>query len=490
MQKSNTGQVFWVMAGSLSAFMFSIVSTMILSRYFDKADYGTYRQVIYIYDVMLVVFTLGIPKAYSFFLPRVPVEEAKSLIKKINNVLIASGVLMGLTIFGFAGQIADALNNDSLETPLRYFSLVPVFMLPTMGLEGVLATFRKAKSLAIYNVTTRILMLLCVVLPVVFMEGTVADAMLGFTIASFLTCVAAIFLKFQSIKGYEARRTEITYKMISDFSIPLLFAGLWGIVIKSSDQFFISRYFGKEVFAEYANGALELPFVGMVVSAASIVLAPIYSGKAHENTEESRLEILRLWHTVLLKTVVLIYPALVFFWCFSDFVMLGLYGSQYTASSEFFQIKILVNFFTLVAFGPLILAIGGAKYYGRAHMVAAIFLTTAQSLSIYFSQSPIAIVWISVISQIILIMAMVGFIATYFKLPLVDLFPISLMIKMIALGIIIAYAIRYVLVGFDSALSSLGLLGIALIFFTFLFFISARLIGINYLSMISFFRKK
>ncbi|MGI9286549.1 MAG: hypothetical protein ACR2P1_14275, partial [Pseudomonadales bacterium] len=72
MSNNNSKQAFWVLFGNLSAFIFSIVSAMILSRYFNKVDYGTYKQILYVYNSLLVIFTLGLPRTYSFFLPRVP----------------------------------------------------------------------------------------------------------------------------------------------------------------------------------------------------------------------------------------------------------------------------------------------------------------------------------------------------------------------------------------------------------------------------------
>src|SRR5690606_16120097 len=138
---SNTVQTFWVFLGSLSAFAFAIVSSMVLSRYFDKHDYGTYKQVMYVYGSLVVVFTLGLPRAFSYFLPRIIKGQAKDLISKINAVLLGLGISMSLFLFLGAELISAFLNNSDLTIPLRYFSLVPFFMLPTLGLEGILSTY-------------------------------------------------------------------------------------------------------------------------------------------------------------------------------------------------------------------------------------------------------------------------------------------------------------------------------------------------------------
>ena len=145
---NNTKQATWVALGSLFSFGFGIVSSMILSRYFDKGDYGTYKQVLFVYNTLLVVFTLGLPRAYSYFLPRVANEEAKSLIQKINTLFFLLGGVFSFLLFVGSSIIADLMNNENLEFALRIFSLVPLFMLPTMGLEAILATYKKTQFLA------------------------------------------------------------------------------------------------------------------------------------------------------------------------------------------------------------------------------------------------------------------------------------------------------------------------------------------------------
>ncbi len=465
---NNTIQTFWVLIGSLSAFAFSLLSSMILSRYFDKADYGTYKQVMYVYGSLLVVFTLGLPRAYSYFLPRIPINEAKSVIKKINLVLLVSGLLMSAMLFIGAEAIASVLKNKDLASPLKYFSLVPLFMLPTMGLEGILATFKKTKFLAFYNVTTRILMLACVTLPVIIFNGDVSFAIIGFTIASFISFIFALILKNLPVKNEASDNTCLDYKEIFAYAIPIMFAGIWGIAIKSADQFFISRYFGQEVFADFANGSLELPFVSMIISAASIVLAPIYSKKAFENTHNSKKEILNLWRNVFEKTIKLIYPLVVFFFCFADVIMVILYGDRYETSGQYFQIKLIVNFFTLIAYGPLLLSVGGNKYYFKVHMYGAIILIGLEYLSVKFINSPLAVVWVSVLCQIGRIMAMLLFVSKYIEIKLINLFPLKLMANLLIPAFIILYGLRYLFTEY-LILNNLLLIGLALIFYILLF---------------------
>ena len=483
MSTNNSKQAFWVLLGALSAFMFSLVSAIVLSRYFNKVDYGTYRQILYIYNSLLVIFTLGLPRTYSFFLPRVPIEEAKSVIKKINNILIVSGLCMGGVIYFGAELIANLLNNKELINPLRYFSLVPIFMLPTIGLEGILATYKKTQLLAFYNIATKLLLLVFVVTPVVFMGGGVVNAMIGFSVASFISFLLAAYLKYWPIKKITPVTTSLSYKEIFNYSIPMFLAGFWAIIINSSDQFFISRYFGAEVFAEFANGALELPFVSMVIGASTIVLAPIYSKKAFDGSAKAKEEIIQLWHSVLSKTIKITYPLIAFFYCFADMVMVALYGQAYVNSGEYFEIKLLVNFFTIVAFGPLLLSIGGNKYNYHVQMYGAIVLIALQALSVLFISSPLALVWVSVICQIGRILALLLFVSIYFDVKLYQLFSWAVIAKL-APCFIILYSIKYSVLFFIEDSNVFVILSTAAILYLILFAIWAYIAKLNYLSII------
>jgi O-antigen/teichoic acid export membrane protein len=440
---NNTKQAFWVSMGSLFAFGFSIVSSMILSRYFPKVDYGTYKQVIYVYSTFLFIFTLGLPKAFPYYLPRVSIDQAKSLIKKITNLFFFLGGCFSILLFVFSPQIASFLKNPDLELAIKIFSPVPFFMLPTMGLEGILATFHKTQFLTIYTISSTILKLLCVALPVILFHGGYIQAIIGFVIASFISFIIAIYLRYLPVKHAGNERSTISYKEIFRFSLPLLYASLWGIIITSSDQFFISRYFGSAVFADFSNGSLELPFVGMVVGATSMVLEPLFSRQTHEKLSPEK-SIFPIWNSVFEKTAKIIYPLILFFWFFADVVMVVLYGVMYENSEIYFRIKLIVNFFTLITYYPLILAIGENKFYANVHFYGAIILVVFEYLSILAFNSPYVVTIVSVVCQIGRIMVLIIFLSNYFNIKFLKLFPIKLIGKIVLPSIIFLLLIRYI----------------------------------------------
>ena len=486
---NNTKQAAWIAIGGLFSFGFSIVSSMILSRYFDKADYGTYKQVIYVYGAMVTVFTLGLPKAYSYFLPRVERDQAKSLINKLTRLFFLLGSVFTLVLFFGAGVIADIMKNPDLKGAIRLFSIVPVFTLPTMGLEGILSTYRKTQFLTLYTVLTRTFNLLCVALPVMIWNLGYMEAIGGFVISSAINCVLALILKFYPIRNAGKEPCPITIKEIFQFSLPLLYASLWGMLIGHCDQFFISRYYGNEVFAEFSNGWMELPFVGMILTACASVLSPIFSRMSHEKVDPQK-EVFPLWMSVFQKTAKLTYPLVIYCWFFADTIMVVLYGGKYEVSGTYFKIKLITYFFTLIMYGPLLINIGKVKLYSNAHMYAAIAVIALEYLSVVTINSPYAISIVSVLCQLGKTIVLLLGVSSYFDMRMHQLFPIGLILKIVIPSAVFLYVERYVFVHFVHVESSLWVLIISFAVYCVAYYLYSLIAKLDYYSLIKPLLKK
>ena len=399
---NNTIQAAWVGIGSLSSFLFTVASSAILSRYLTKDNYGTYKQVMYIYHTLLLVFTLGLPLAYSYFLPKVSLGEGKTLVDKLNFAFLILGGFFSIVLYLGADVCGDILKNPTLGNNIRIFSPAPMLILPTMGLNGIMATYRMTMWNAIYLITTRILMLLCVAIPVIFINSNCETAIWGFLISSFISCIIALVFKRIPFRGISRSTCDITYKDIFKYTIPLMAAGLFGIGIKAADQFYVSRYFGQEIFADFANGSLELPFVGMILSAGAAVLLPTFSKMiSNGNCTDN---IVNLWKRSAIKSSMLLYPLAFFSWFFASEIMVFLYGEKYALSSIYFRIMLCVNLFTVAHYYPIILALGKTKDYARVHMINFLMVWAFEFIAIQIIDSAYAITVVSAVCRIIKIL--------------------------------------------------------------------------------------
>jgi len=221
-KSSNTHQAFWVGIGSLSSFAIGIISAAILSRYFDKTEYGTFRQVIFVYNTLLVIFSAGLPRVFGYFLPRYPIEQGENIVLKISKLLFLFGLSFSVFIFLFSDLIATLLKNPDLSIGLKYFSPIPMLLLPTLGIEGIFSTYKKTFYIAIYNTVTRLLMLLCITFPVVILKGNYIYAIIGWIIVSALSLVLALYFKKIPFRSIVPVRSSLSFKEIFNYSLPLV----------------------------------------------------------------------------------------------------------------------------------------------------------------------------------------------------------------------------------------------------------------------------
>ena len=477
---NNTRQAAWVAVGNLFSFMVGIISPMILSRFFDKADYGTYKQVMYVYNTLLAVFTLGLPKAYAYFIPKFERKYSKDIINKITRIFWILGLAFAALLYFGSTPISKLLANPELDTALKLFAPVPLFLLPTMGLDNICASFQRTKVLALYTITTRIFTVLCTVLPVLIWKGNYLHAILGFDFACIIACLLALYIKNKLTSDSIQEISALKLKEILRFSIPLLTASLWGMVISSSTQFFISRYYGNDVFADFSNGYMELPFVGMIIGAIATVLLPAFSKM--DTGEGISQDTLNLWKSSLIKSAKVIFPMLIYSIFFAEVIMTCMYGNQYSASSYYFIIKNTSGLFYIVPFAPVILAIGKTKDYSRVHMIIAVLIVFTESIAVKIFQSPIVVAIAGEICNVVKIFLLTLIISRYAKMRIINLFDVSTLSRILICSV------------FSGALSFLSIyfiemgkfvaLGLSVLIFLIYYSILAKILKLPYKELV------
>jgi O-antigen/teichoic acid export membrane protein len=478
---NNTLQAFWVGIGALSSFALSILSAAILSRYFDKVEYGTYRQILYVYNTLLVIFVAGLPNVFSYFLPRYSIAQGKDIVRKITRMLFLAGLSFAIFLFSFSEQIAGLLKNPALATGLKIFSPIPMFLLPTLGIEGIFSTYKKTFFITIYNSLSRLIMLIFIVLPVILLKPSYLYAIFGWLAASLLSFLLAHHFKKIPFKDTLAENAFLSYRDVLAYSLPLVAASIAGIAIKAADQFYISRFFGAEVFAEFSNGFIELPFVTMVTGATSTVLMPMFSKIVHDKSDIHILT--ELWKNALFKSAIIIYPMVIFFIFNANTVVVMLYSKAYAASSVYFQIAMVANFFNIIIFAPLIMALGKTKLYAQVHLMIAVCAWLIGYVIVKTFNSPISIAIFSVALKVVTIIIFLKLSSLLIDINFFSLFPIRklsiIFLHSCLVLMIVCFCINKLLPNVDSIYKfSLLFVGFVILLLT-----SASVFKLNYLSV-------
>ncbi len=475
-----TRQAAWIALSNLLSFCISLLLSAILSRHLSPVEYGTFRQILYVYNTLLIIFSLGLPKAYSYFLARIPIEEGRDTIRRLTLICLTLASVFSLVLYLGSGIIADALRNPALRNALRLFAIVPLTLMPVLGVESTLVVYKMTGKVLLYVVITRTLTVLTTTIPVLGGFG-IDGALTGFTASSVVTCAAGLVWLSVPFRNVRSRKSSITIREIMHFSMPVLYSGIYGFIIGSASQFFISRYFGVEDFAVFANGYRELPFASMVIGAVSAILLPEFSNMAKKG--KSGAEFLAMWENTVLKSSMVIYPLSLFFFIFAPEIINFLYGDGYARSVPLFRIVTIINLCRIVPYGPLLFAVGKGNLFANAHMVTAILIVTMETACVKLFPSVETIAAIASLCTVFCLAIMLKGVADTLGTTFIKVMPWYRMLKILAISIATASVSRLAVMGIGLNNAFVALLA-GFTVFSILYITVANLAGTDYLSIL------
>lgn len=409
----------------------SLFIAMALSRLMAPTAYGTYLQILYVYNTLLVLFSLGLPSCYSYFLARVGREEGRSVVTKLTVMCAVMGCVFSLALYLSADHIALLLGNEELGRGLRLFSVVPLAMMPVAGVEGVLIACKRAGWLAVYVCLSRSVTLMCVVGVAWVCDGDPMAVTAAFAAASVASAVVGLWLSYRPFRGVEPVGSSLTYGDFLRFALPVFYAGIYGFVISSSSQFFVSRYFGAVDFAVFSNGFREMPLAVIVMSAVGSVLLPELSRLALTDRDEC----IGVWCRSVYKAASVVWPVAVFCIVFAPEIMVTLFGESYRCGSVLFRLASLICFVRVIPFSPLMVAIGLVKDFARAHLFTAVALVSLDILVVKFFPSLTAVAVVSVLTTVCCIMLLFRSVSRHTEVALWRRLPLKRLARLLAVSV-------------------------------------------------------
>lgn len=486
--KSNFNQALWLSVSYVCSMAVGIVSAAILSRYFSKAEYGTYKQIMYVYHILFTVFQAGLPAVFTYFLPRYSQGEGKFIVKKINSLLFALGAFCSIVLFATSDLLADILKNPELSTGLKIFSLFPLFTLPTLGVEGIYTVNKNTRFVAFYNITTRLLMLVCIIVPVLFIKNDYRYALVGWGVASFVAFIIAMIAKNNVYKKVDEIEIPNIFRDVFDYTLPIMGSALVFMVFNSASQFFISRYYGTEAFAEYSNGYMTLPFAVIFISPVRMLLTPMFAKASGEGNYNSALQTL---HSSTKQIFVLLIPLIVFAFAFAREIMQFLYGDAYINSYIFFRIILMFNFVEMFVFSSVMDAIGKTKQHFYFDVSCTIILWIIDMVLVVTGiGNPYLITAAFVLLNATCMYFLPGiYLYTREHLHVITIDVIKCMLKVLLHTVVVAFVVFNLHKIVNITCSPFIILCVSLIGYYLLLITTSKIIKINYLQALLKFRK-
>ncbi|MCB0418481.1 MAG: oligosaccharide flippase family protein [Bdellovibrionaceae bacterium] len=364
--------------GHLGVVVASFLIPIFLSRWLAVELYGTYKQLMLIYLLAMVIGHMGMDNALFYFVKNKPEHRSLfSLNVMFFDSLVAGALCAGLCFFpDVFGQL---FNNPDLAKPLPYFALFLFFSIPTQHFEHYLTVLDHIKAAIAVSFIYESLKAAVLIGGFYFfnsMEGV------------FLALAILTGIKFVTLAGFNLRewwrtpnRAQLSTQYFREqvrFSLPQGLTNLIAFCLKL-DKFVISALFSVRQFTIYAVGCFEIPLIGSVSNTMTDLMS---FDMVESRSNPERLKY--LWHTTLRKVALFQVPVAAFLVFFSEPVIRFVFSDTYAESAPYFRIFTLI--LLLSGFSPEILfrVFARTGHLLRLQSVAALYTVAAVVASAYF----------------------------------------------------------------------------------------------------------
>ena len=372
MAESRTAKVLILSSGQALTALVGILSTAILTRLLTKADFGSYRQAMLAYAFAAPFVMLGFDRTLYAFLPGERTRPRGLLVENLILLAIAGGLLSLFIVLGGDRLLAHRFNNPALASLIFLMVLYPLFMLPASAMPACLMSRNKTEQLAIFTVLSRLGLFLFIIIPCFFLPKA-STAILGQVAGAVLITSIAVYLMFRACPGPIWQPTWDGAKKQIIFAVPLGLSSIVGTTGVMLDQMLVSLRCTPEIFAVYTVGAMEIPLIGIVTgSITSVVIVDYVSFYQKGNLQA----IVDLIHKAMMKSAILILPAMTFLFCIAPELIRILFGKSYEWSAVPFRIYLLQLPIRTITFGAILQATRNTKYM----LISSLLFLTANAI--------------------------------------------------------------------------------------------------------------
>tara|TARA_B100001964_G_scaffold76483_1_gene86679 strand:- start:3316 stop:4767 length:1452 start_codon:yes stop_codon:yes gene_type:complete len=345
-----------------------ILLLIILSRTLSPFEYGGYRQIWMLITILSQIFLLGLPVSLNFFISGNTVENQGKYLGQTLSLTFVISFVLSIIVLLFRNKIGIYFNNPSLTTYIVY--VTPVFLLfSTFQLFTPALVAKGYYRNSVYVNTVISILLLLFVGGTSIIQTNIKFIYFGLDIAvvlGFFFIIITLFNKYNTINF------EVNFKLIRKqlkYAVPLGLASLIGLISKYLDKFIVGRYYSPEEFAMYANGAFELPFIGLVTGSAMAILLPEF---VRFYKKEDYSSIGRVWRNSIRKISIILIPVTIFSLFFSEEIIVAMFSKKYVASTQIFFIYLLVLPMRITTFGSVLSAIDQNKVIMRWSIIGLV----------------------------------------------------------------------------------------------------------------------
>ncbi len=355
---SLTSHVSWLMLAKTLSFIFTIALPLVLVRRLSVPEFGVYKQLFLVISTSVVILPMGFGMSAYYFLPREPERQRETV---INVVLfnLMMGTFAGLVLFFYPGLLGNIFRQPELAGYGRLVGLVILLWIVSSFLEIVPIANQEIKlaSAAIISVQlSRTVFYLSAVL----LFGTVRALVYAAVLQGVLQTAILLGYMQSRFPGYWRCFDLTVMRRQLSYALPIGLGALLLNVETDLHNYFVSNRFGASVYAMYAIGTVQLPFMNLLQEATNAVMILRVTVLQQRN---ETAEILRLTARAMRKLAAIYLPAFFFFLLFRREFITFLFTSRYAESSRIFAVNLLLLPMAALLYDPLFRAFMNQRYF-------------------------------------------------------------------------------------------------------------------------------
>lgn len=330
-----------------------LAAALVMNRILADDALATYRKSLLLYDVSTNILCTGLFQAMYYFLPGEKVRRRGVVLDGL-LLLFGLGILLSLG-FVIAGQIAAFwFANLELKHGLLLFAALPFAAMPGGLIAAVLVTQDQVPKLTSFNIIANLLLVTSLISVCWYFQQAM-PVVAAKVFVQFLTGVLAVWILWNSVPS-DSWTPSLTgmYRMFT-FSLPLGIASAFGVIQIHLDRLIVASTCSDAEFVIYTNGAVELPFIGIITGSIATVILPELRRSVAAGDRSGALALFRL---VAERSATFLIPLMVLLFVVAEPLMVLLWTEDSRDSTRVFQTYLILLPTRIVTYGSMLVALG------------------------------------------------------------------------------------------------------------------------------------
>lgn len=328
----------YLFVAKMAGYAVRLVLPYFLVRLLTVGDFGAYRQFFLLEVYIATLFQFGVNQALFYFIPRDTRNAGAYLLNSLLlNMLILSAAFLGI---GLArDQLSAWLNMAILVDAFWLLAIHTLALMLISACDAFLTARQAVRSAAAFDFGGQVLVS-AVTVWLAFATRRLDAVLVGLVVGRAVQLVAMVAFVHWRLQGFRAQRYFFGVVEQVRYGVVLGVAGtLWSMISRLHD-FFVSRYFGTEVYAVYSAGCTEIPVTQVFTQAVAMVTLGQFALLEQQKDWEG---IRKLWHRVLTSSYAITIPSVILLLAVSKPLVLFMFTSTYADAVPIFQINTLLK---------------------------------------------------------------------------------------------------------------------------------------------------